>query len=271
MPSYIGTVIDQINYNSNFNYNIDMLPNPASQEDANACRQYKMMIEKHVIRVIETWLKDSRIEDKPILKFNSSQSEGWGDYIVEPTSHTHDATWSLKKIAEEEYNIDPKIKVDVDTVIRVHDRSRFSEDEFFPSANHFFGTDDVAAFQIAELKHYQRNSHEFIHYVIPDVVTCDMPEVFFWERMAVWLSNFEDPDYKYNLNNGYNPFQYYWGKDSNYKWIWVVDDPETGDGHWEKVRDTSGPVLPNKVKMSASTRSRIEKFVDRWSQVIPMP
>ena len=300
MPKYIGEVIDTINYNAEFNYDFDVLINNVPQDDANACRQYKVMIDEHIQSVQSVWFQNAYVEATPRLHFwtASGPSEGWGDYIrvshADHGDYTSDPIQprSLRDIAREEFNVSDSVIDDIDHLINLHDRSRYSEDEFYAAANYFFSSSysDLDAFRRSQLKHYQRNGHEFTHYMyhtetgptrtIVDedgrerrfytAIVLQMPEHYMWCRIAVWLANFDASGYRYNNNNGLNPFQYYWGKDSNYKWVWVPNEDGDG-GHWEKVEDDYGPEVPEKVEINYSVRNRIERIVDRWSQVIPMP
>lgn len=301
MSKYIGDVIDTINYNAEFNYDFPVLPNPAPQNNANACRQYKNMIDAHINAVQKVWFQSMEVEASPQLVFwtDSGPSEGWGDYLeVDPDVVDHGSydtdpiiPRALRDVAKEEFNVSDELLSDIDILIQTHDRSRYSEDEFYAAANYHFGTRNTRAYRISQLKHYQRNAHEFTHYVFhredgpsyvmaydendwPVInytsVIAEMPEAYVWCRIAVWLANFNAPSYVYNNNNGYNPFQYYWGADSNYKWVWIAGEGEEG-GYWEKIIDTRYPSLLRHVEIPDRVQSIIETIVDRWSQIIPEP
>lgn len=277
--SYIGDVINELNYNANFNFNKQELPNPSSKKNADANRKYSIMIRDHIKDVINVWFRDTGIE--------TLEGIDYGDYEYEDPNHpyVHESPRSLRTIAIEEFQVDKKIIADIDDIIRLHDRSRYSADEFYAAANYFFSTTDrdAAKYAISELKHYQRNAHEFTHYmyhretgptstdsddnIIYNAVVLDMPEVYIWERIAVWLANFGEATYKYNTNLGQNPFQYYWGRDTYYIWVWV---PTMTGGYWSKVWG-GPPVLPDYVELSPRTNNRIKRIVDRWAQVLPDP
>lgn len=297
---YIQNVINNKNYNSSFDFIFDQLPNPSSEKNAEACRKYYSNIQKHITKVAEVWINDTIVDAEPKLHYwtLSGPSEGWGDYIIvdeSTTVHGNEDPQNiqprpLRSIATEEFGLGQQVAADIDNLVRLHDRSRFSEDEFYAAANKFFAGGSESAYEISRLKHYQRNAHEFTHYYyhredgpsrilydrpnngrpvrVYDPVVLEMPDAFLWERFCVWIANYSQLDYVYNLNThggeGLNPFQYYWGKDSNYKWVLI-------DGQWVKVRDTSGPVLPDRIQLSNSLRTKIEKFVDRYSQIIPKP
>jgi len=259
MPKFIGDVISEINYEANFNFNIENLPNDVPKDNASACNKYSIMIRDHIKAVINCWFNDTGIE---------SSSSNYGSYEHEPSGgYIHQSPRPLRTIAKDELKVDSRIIADIDKVIRVHDRSRYSEDEFYASANHFYGTNNTAAFNIAQLKHNQRNAHEFSHYINHtedgSTTVSDMPVVFAWIKVASLLANYSDSSYKYNLNRGQNPFQYYWGRDSYYIYVrrnkrWVL----TWGGD---------PELPSKISMSSTTKNRIEQIVDRWAQVPTHP
>ena len=69
MPRYISDVINQINYNANFEFTFDQLPNDVPQNDADACRQYKNMLNDHINRVQHVWYRDTGIETLPDIDY----------------------------------------------------------------------------------------------------------------------------------------------------------------------------------------------------------
>lgn len=256
MPTFIGDVIKELNYEANFNYNIENLPNDVPKNDSNACSKYSIMIRDHIKAVMNCWFTDTGIE--------TISGSNYGSYEHEPSAgYTHTSPRPLRTIALEELKVDSKIVADIDKVIRVHDRSRYSDDEFYAAANHFYGSNNAAAFNISQVKHTHRNAHEFAHYInyleSGSSTVSDMPVVFAWIKVASWLANYSDSNYKYNVNRGKNPFQYYWGRNSYYVYVYRNE-------RWQLVWG-GDPVLPTQISMSSNTKTRIEAIVDRWAQV----
>lgn len=249
----IGQVISELNYNASFGFNKNELPNPAPQNNNDACSKYSSNIKKHINQVIDIWFNDTGIENisgyRPNARYN------------------HTSPMPLRTIAEKEFGVNKKLLYDIDDIIRLHDRSRFSEDEFFASANHFYGTDDSKAFQIAQLKHIQRNAHELGHYIYHDetgnIVTSEMNEAFIWERIAVWIANYRFHDYVYNDNpNHYEIFQFYWnarGLTSEYYWDWDYSY------YWPVcTRYGTTPTFPNHILMGPQTQARFKEILYHW-------
>lgn len=251
MPKYISEIINQINYRSNFGYTLGQLPNPAAENDADANKTYSINIRNHIKNVVNCWFVDTGIEQLDGVTYRR------GYY----PSDIHTSPRSLRQIAEQEFNTDSKVLVDVDRIIEIHDRSRYSDDEFYGVA-----IDDNYATKVSQLKHFQRNAHEFSHYCYysesSGLITCDMPEVFVWIKIASWLANYHDSEYKFNVNYHKNPFQQFWGRD--YKEVFDYYDEDDNP-----VYHCEGPYLPQTIPMSSVTISRIGSIVDRWE--LPCP
>lgn len=305
MPKYISEVIDQINYNANFNFDFDQLKNDVSQANHAACGKYKSMIDAHLYKLQKLWYKElGAIESGPAIKLSEYATGTYGDYYPGTgRKFVHNANQSLKNVCKSEFGTSKQNLSIIDQLISMHDRSRFSEDEFYASANHFYGTDDAVAFKIAEQKHFQRNAHELPHYmflredgpsksvwVIDDCetgeghteyirsgVSTPMPAVFAWARVAVWLANWKDTVYKYNyanLKSGYTPFQYFWGRDSNY--VITSHFHENAFGTWytytkDLVPWTTECALEKYISIHPDTKAAIARIVDRWSLYIDKP
>ena len=251
----VGQVISELNYNASFGFNKDELQNWAKQNDNAACGKYFSNISDHVLRVMKVWFEDTGIEDKAVWK---------------RPGHDHSTPMPLRTIAEKEFGVDKKLLYDIDDIIRLHDRSRFSEDEFYAAANHFFGTNNQSQFNIAQLKHFQRNAHEFGHYVYRDeqsnTVISEMPEAFIWQRIAVWLANYNDTDYVYNTNSGIFPFQYYWGHGYNSEYYYYYVQ---GMGPYGPV-SFGPPTMPNRAPMGSAAQARFKEIIYRWEQPEPI-
>ena len=84
-----------------------------------------------------------------------------------------------------------KLKVSCGRII-FHDMSKFLPDEWFPYANHFYGSGD-SRFEIAWLKHFIRNDHHWDHwcyyYASKDAAeSFPMSESAVREMIADWMS-----------------------------------------------------------------------------------
>lgn len=232
MAKYIGDVISQINYNANFNYIIDELPNPTYKNDSEAAKKWTINRNKHVKSVIYAWSTDTKIE--------TSEEYQQGNHV---------SPLSLKDIALKEFNIDRDELVRIEKVLQTHDRSRFADDEFFPMANWTYspriGEQPIEAYNISRLKHYQRNAHHLEHYVFfninttrpaHDTYAVQMPDNYIWELIADWLSN---PDLTYGMYaHSPQPFYFYWR--SKYKFLYVRHTFWDSGVHYDDSTNESG-------------------------------
>lgn len=72
-----------------------------------------------------------------------------------------------------------------------HDASKWSDEEFGAYANHFYGEDDPAAFDVAWLHHQNLNAHHWQHWVAGyddggEHVALQMPFNYVLEMVADW-------------------------------------------------------------------------------------
>ena len=170
MPKFLDEIIQQINYHANFGYlKPNEVPNEVYKNDADACRQYSDDVREHVKKVMDVWFNDTGIEQAEQYEHGTTVAHKY-------PSH------SLRWIAEHEFNVSEGVLLDVDAVIRSHDRSRYTDDEFYPMGNAVYSAAShtggninnpltsaaQAAYDLARVKHYNRNPHHTQHYVYND-------------------------------------------------------------------------------------------------------
>ena len=146
--------------------------------------EYNEYLHNHVINVISSWENCL----KPAL-INS----GIGDYS--------------------KYDVDA-----IGDIIKYHDASKYTSDEYFAYLNYFYPTDkfpkDETAFDKAWLHHQHSNPHHWQHWVVVrdegNIVPLDMPFAYICEMICDWHSfSAKDPN-----NTAYN-----WYKENGNKMI----------------------------------------------------
>lgn len=216
-------LINQNNYLANFGYTVDVVPNDTFQNDSEACRKWRDYINSHINAVQSVWLTDTNIE----------QVQSY----VPIEGVTHPEKLPLKSIAKDEQKVDWIILNNIDQLVQIHDRSRFSDDEFYPMANKIYSSrsseQPSVIYDTARILHYNRNAHHLEHYQSFDLsktgigpTPVQMKEEFIWELLADWLSDVnltkDMPDQISGLEDfaptyvsptcvySPNPFFYYW-------------------------------------------------------------
>lgn len=282
MPEFIADVIDQINYNANFNYDKPDLPNPTYQDDVEACRKWAADRHEHAKKVVNVWYQDTGIE--------TAEEYDHGD---------HSSPKSLKTIATEEFSqyTTPDMFINIQDNLRSHDRSGFSEDEFYPTANKVFSSriseQPANAYDYARLKHYHRNPHHLEYYVyhnyhkigVPDpstaVTPVEMPLVYIWEMLCDWLSNKElntgmvdviTGTATYANQHSPQPFFFYWRSKYKYNYQRHVQEVNEGTRNGSTLlvtyewytRSAAQPMLPQLVPIHPTTDAILREIVDWW-------
>ena len=95
----------------------------------------------------------------------------------------------------------------LDDLIKNHDSSKFSDEEFIPYAKYFYGNEHSCEitenFEKAWKHHYQKNEHHPEHWVFGKDVILDMPIYYIIEMICDWWS------FSFDKSNLYEIFDYY--------------------------------------------------------------
>ena len=124
-----------------------------------------------------------------ILQALDNITEGGADYQEEYRQYIIDHKKRVEQFADWLIENLPEVFTDVDTddfldLVKEHDESKFSEEEFEPYAEHFYGSgDNDFEFEQAWKHHWQCNEHHPEHWLGED-----MPYIYILEMLCDWGS-----------------------------------------------------------------------------------
>ena len=120
-----------------------------------------------------------------LLEELENKEEEYKNYIEEHIKNTQKAWDLVQPKLKGEYKLSPEMKEKIDELIKSHDASKFSKEEFEPYRQYFYTKNNEAknkeVFDKAWLHHYTLNKHHWQHWVGQD-----MPLEYIIEQLCDW-------------------------------------------------------------------------------------
>lgn len=120
-----------------------------------------------------------------LLEANENKTEEYKNYIEEHIKNTQKAWQQVQSKLKGEYEISPSLKQKVDELIKNHDKSKFSEEEFEGYRQFFYpktGEEkNKKEFDKAWHHHYSVNKHHWQHWIGKK-----MPLEYILEQLCDW-------------------------------------------------------------------------------------
>lgn len=183
-----------------------------------------------------------------LLESFTSKPEGqYHDYLKEHISNVQKGYDYLKKNLPDIFS-DLEIPMDeMDEQIKEHDKSKWSEDEYEPYAEHFYGKnkgkDNDPEFEIAWEHHYNNNPHH------PEFWSGkDMPLSCIIEMICDWWS------FSWKKGDLFEIFKYYNGEDK----------PQLSDATKSKVEEILRELKNNLQKYSSITLEKLTEEIENY-------
>jgi hypothetical protein len=132
-------------------------------------------------------------------------SKEYDDYLVTHIGNVN-RTYEWLKINIPDLFVD-KIIPQMDMMLKDHDSSKYTKEEYSAYDNYFYGEKDQNAFDKAWLHHIHNNKHHWQHWILyeddGEVKCIDMPDVYIVEMICDWWS------FSWKQNKLYEIFDWY--------------------------------------------------------------
>lgn len=162
----------------------------------------------------------------------TEQDQNYKNYVDNHIKNVQSIWYELDKLCTDIFWLDDCMRVTMDCLIKSHDQSKYSDDEFYGYRQWFYPEDDVPKskyyFDLAWNHHQKHNPHHWEYWIMQDQTILPMSGVYWLEMLCDWGGM--------SLKFGDLPSQFY---DDNFTKMRIHPDTRQAIDNWIELVDTA--------------------------------